>query len=49
MFTSCSVVFFLSDDSKQDAVTTTAHSKRLIELLKRKNNYVSIKYNMGKY
>ena len=25
---------FLSDDSKQDAATTTAHSKRLISLLK---------------
>ena len=28
---------FLSDDSKQDAATTTAHSKRLISLLKDKN------------
>ena len=28
--------YFLSDDSKQDAVTTTAHSKRLISLLKNK-------------
>ena len=27
---------FLSDDSKQDAVTTTAHRKRLISLLKNK-------------
>ena len=27
---------FLSDDSKQDAVTTTAHSKKLISLLKDK-------------
>ena len=27
---------FLSDDSKQDADTTTAHSKRLISLLKKK-------------
>ena len=26
--------YFLSDDSKQDATTTTAHRKRLIELLK---------------
>ena len=26
--------YFLSDDSKQDAATTTAHSKRLISLLK---------------
>ena len=24
--------YFLSDDRKQDAVTTTAHSKRLIEM-----------------
>ena len=32
------VVFhsFLSDDSKQDAATTIAHSKRLISLLKNK-------------
>ena len=27
---------FLSDDSKQDAATTTAHSKQLISLLKNK-------------
>ena len=27
---------FLSDDSKQDAATTTAHTKRLISLLKDK-------------
>ena len=27
---------FLSDDSKQDAATTAAHSKRLISLLKNK-------------
>ena len=27
---------FLSDDSKQDASTTTAHSKQLISLLKNK-------------
>ena len=27
---------FLSDDSKQDAATTTAHIKRLIPLLKNK-------------
>ena len=27
---------FLSDDSKQDAATTTAHSKRLISLIKNK-------------
>ena len=30
--------YFLSDDSKQDAATTTAHSKRLIELLKNQKN-----------
>ena len=29
--------YFLSCDSKQDAATTTAHSKRLISLLKDKN------------
>ena len=28
--------YFLSDDSKQDAATTTTHSKRLISLLKNK-------------
>ena len=28
---------FLSDDSKQDAASTTAHSKRLISFLKDKN------------
>ena len=28
--------YFLSDDSKQDAATTTAHSKRLISLLNNK-------------
>ena len=28
---------FFSDDSKQDAATTTAHSNLLIELLKKKN------------
>ena len=32
----CSISLFLSDDSKQDAATTTAHSKRLISLLKNK-------------
>ena len=34
----CHAVFhyFLSDDKKQDASTTTAHSKRLISLLKDK-------------
>ena len=40
--------FFL-DDSKQYASTTTAHSNRLIELLKIKTTDVSIAYNMGKY
>ena len=30
--------YFLSDDSKQDAATTTAHIKRLIELLKKQKN-----------
>ena len=34
MSTSFSVSSFLSDDSKQDAATTTAHSKRFIELFK---------------
>ena len=28
---------FLSDDIKQDAATTTAHSKRLISVLQNKN------------
>ena len=34
----CHAIFhsFLSDDSKQDAATTTAHSKRLISLIKNK-------------
>ena len=32
---------FLSDDSKQDAATTTAHSNSLIELLKNKNKLMS--------
>ena len=36
MSTSCSVSLFFSDDSKQDAVTTTAHRKLLIEILKEK-------------
>ena len=34
MSTSCSVLLFFSGDSKQDAATTTAYSKRLIGLLK---------------
>ena len=41
------VFHFFSDDSKQDAATTTAHIKRLIELLKEID--VIIEYNMGKY
>ena len=41
---------FLSDDRKQDAATTTAHSKRFIEMLKqRKIIDVKIKYNMVEY
>ena len=36
MSKACSISLFLSDDSKQDAATTTAHSKRLISLLKNK-------------
>ena len=40
--------YFLSDDSKQDASTTTAHKKRFIELFK-KSTDVKIKYNMEKY
>ena len=40
---------FFSSDSKQDAATTTAHSKRLIELLKKQKTFVKIKYNIGKY
>ena len=41
---------FLSDDSKQDAATTTAHSNCFIELFKNNNKTdVSIEYNMGKY
>ena len=40
---------FLSDDSKQDAATTTAHITRLISLLKEKNIIDSIiVYSMGK-
>ena len=34
MSATCSVSLFFSDDSKQDASTTTADSNRLIELLK---------------
>ena len=36
MSMSRSVSLFLSDDSKQDAATTTAHRKHLISLLKDK-------------
>ena len=39
---------FFSDDSKQDAATTTAHSKYFIGMFK-KSIDVSIKYNMGKF
>ena len=39
--------YFLLDNSRQDYATTTAHSKLLIELLKKTD--VNIKYNMGKY
>ena len=34
-------------DSKQDAAITTAHSKRLVEPLKKTD--INIKYNMVKY
>ena len=39
----CYAVFhsFLSDDSKQDAAITTAHSKRLISLLDRKKVFTT--------
>ena len=36
MSKACSIHSFLSDDSKQDAATTTARRKRLISLLKNK-------------
>ena len=36
MSTACSISFVLSDDSKQDAATTTAHIKHLISLLNNK-------------
>ena len=51
MSATCSVsLFFLSDDSKQDSATNTAHSNCLIELLKnQKKTDVSIEQNMGKY
>ena len=35
MSATCSVSLFFSDDIKQDAATTTSHSKRLIGLLKK--------------
>ena len=38
---------FLSDDRKQDSATTTAQSKRFIELLKEKITEFNIKYNVG--
>ena len=41
--------YFLSDDTKQDSVTTTSQSKSLIALQKEKSIDVIIKYNMGKY
>ena len=34
MFTSCSISFSFSGDSKQDSATTTSHNKRLILLVK---------------
>ena len=40
------VFHFFKDDSKQDAATNTAHSKRLIKLLKEQK---VLTYNMGKY
>ena len=40
---------FLSDNSKQNAATTTAHSKQLISLLKKKNIDNIINYNMVKH
>ena len=36
MSTPCSISLFLSENIKQDAATTTAHSKQLISLLKDK-------------
>ena len=36
MSTSCSISLFLSDESKWDAATTKAHSKRLISFFKDK-------------
>ena len=48
MSASCSVSVFFSDDSKQDAATTTEYSNSLIEL-KIKKADVSIEYNMGKH
>ena len=42
--------YFLSDESKQNAATNTAHSNRLIVLLKKtKKTDFNIKYNMVKY
>ena len=39
--------YYLSDDRKQYSATTTAHSKRFIEMLKKtKSTVVNINYNM---
>ena len=38
-----------SDDNKQYSANTTAHIKRLIEMLEKKSTEVNIRYNMGKY
>ena len=40
---------FLSHNGKQDAATTTSHSKRLISLLKKNSIDRIIKYNMVKH
>ena len=41
--------YFLSDDRKQDAATTTSHNFIIIELLKERKVLANNKYNMGKY
>ena len=50
---SCCVSFLLYDDIKQDAITTTAYRKRLIELLKERKIFASslskIRENTGGY
>ena len=38
MHMSFCVLFVFSDDRKQDSTTTIVHSKRIIELLKQRNN-----------